>query len=469
MALVTCPFCLKQHDFTTFTTCPELPQLNLEIPPVYIKEYRSVRPLWLVTAGFSRHGKSCYLNALIRLLEEISKVWGKVFYRPLDQFTFDNIRRIRRDAQSGVQPDKTLLNEITRPMLLSVYNLPHTGSRCLVMYDVAGEVYDSLTDTEEYAASIKEVTTTWFLVSLSDLDSTDSDQQGKTITDLFTVYLSGMERMRSDLRGRNLIVIYTKGDKFAPREREIRDYLTNDPLKGLLSVEAAEDSLPKINLEDYLQGMQEISDKLREYTQKRVKGGSAFINMVEASGMKLVFSVVSALGSDPDRTSRRSDSIATPMRVIDPFLWAIVMENEDLKKSLALALDASDHSEPVYSSELPSRVASILAGSGALTTHYLGQLKPASQPGQAPPTAPPRTARPRLLGPVLESLPSNALVLVITNGAVLDLTDFRTGPWRNRIVVATLGSELAQDWPNTITVRPEDDPRLLADAALSLP
>lgn len=469
MARVICPFCLKPHDFTTVLTCPDLPQLNLETPPVYVKEYSRVPPLWLVTVGFSRHGKSCYLNALTLLLEEISKVWGGVYYRPLDQFTFDNIRRIRRDAQSGAQPDKTSVDKITRPMLLSVYNLPHTGSRCLVMYDVAGEVYDSLSDTKGYATSIKQVTTTWFLVSLSDLDSTDSDQRGKTITDLFTVYLAGMERMRTDLHGRNLIVVYTKGDKFPQREREIRNYLMTDPLKGLLSPEAAEGALPQINLEDYMSEMQSISDKLEEYTLMRVKGGAAFINMVRANGMNLVFSVVSALGGDPDKTSRQTEFIPTPMRVIDPFLWAITRDSTTTEKALTLALDASHQSEPIYSSKLPSRVADHLTGYGALTTHYLGQLKPASQLGQAPPAVPPRTARPRLIGPILESVPPGTRLLVITNGPILDLADFRRGPWRDQIVVASLGEEPLQDWPNAIACRPEDDPMLLADALLRLP
>jgi len=319
-----------------------------------------------------------------------------------------------------------------------------------------------------YAGSIKQVTTTWFLISLSDLDSTDTDQRGKTITDLFTVYLSGMERMRTDLHGRNLIVVYTKGDKFPQRERDIRNYLMTDPLRGLLSSERAEGALPQISLEDYLSEMQSISDKLEEYTLTRVKGGAAFVNMVRANGMNLVFSVVTALGGDPDKTSRQTEFVPTPMRVIDPFLWAITRESDTSEKKLALALDASPESGAIYGSGLPSRVADNLAGYGALTTYYLGQMRPASHSGQEPPAGPPRTARPRLIGPVLESVPPGTRLLVVTNGPILDLADFRRGPWRDQIVVASLGEEPLQDWPNAVAFRPEDDPMLLADALLRL-
>ncbi len=460
MARVICPFCLKPHDFTASLICPDY---KAETPAVYVKEYNRVPPLWLVTIGFSRHGKSCYLNALTRLLEEISRVWSGVYYRPLDQYTFQTIQQIRRDAQSGAKPIKTPLGEVTRPMLLSVYDLPRAGSRCLVMYDVPGEVYDSLTDLKDYVASIKQVTTTWFLVSLSDLEI---GHEGKNITDLFSVYLSGMERMRADLRGRNLIVVYTKGDKFVPREREIRSYLMDDPLRGLLSPDTGEGSTPQVNLAEYLESMRSMSDQLEEYTRQRVKGGAAFINMVKANGMNLVFSVVSALGQDPDASAQSMELTPVPMRVIDPFLWAITLESASASSVLGLALDAAPGSDAVFGSATPSRLAEALSGFGELTTYYLGQAKPAGLPGQEPPSVPPRTARPRLVGPILERATPGTRVLIVTTGPVLDLADFRKSEWRDRLLLVSLADESVQDWPNATVWRADEDPMVLADALL---
>src|SRR5207253_1397931 len=137
MARVTCPFCLKPHDFSVSHGCTTYP--NEVIPDEYISEYDRVQPLWLLTVGFKQHGKTTYLAAL------------------------------------------------------------------------------------------KLVSTTWFLISLRDLEN---DEKGRAITDLFNVYRSGMRKLQADLKGRTLIVIYTKADQvaFTP---EIEEYLASDPYQGL--------------------------------------------------------------------------------------------------------------------------------------------------------------------------------------------------------------------------------------------
>lgn len=460
MARVICPFCLKAHDFRTSPKCEDR---NAEVPAVYINDYGRVPPLWLVTIGFSRHGKSCYLAYLTRTLEEISNVWDGVYYRPLDQYTFDAIQKIRRDADSGTQPDKTP-RDIPRPLLFSVYNMPRAGSRCLVMYDVAGEIYDSLSDVKNFVVSTKHVTTTWFLVSLPDLEK---DSQGKTITDLFSVYLSSMEKMNADLRGRNLIVIYTKGDKFPPRDNKIRDYLTRDPLRGLANPEVSWERPHTLLLDTYVEEMREISDELEDYTRKRVRGGAAFINMVRANGMKLAFSVVSALGSDPD-PSNRLPFTPVPSRVIDPFLWAITLERGWKSTGLSMVLDASPGSDSIYSANLPVELADALSNHGELTTYFLGQAKPVSTPGQEQPKELPRIARPRLIGPVLKKMEPGARCMVISKGPIIDLDDYARTSWRDRVLLVTLDETYSPDWANTIQCRPNDDPVVLVKRLMEL-
>ena len=460
MARIICPFCLKPHDFRTSLDCVDT---GNEVPAVYVNDYGRVPPLWLVTMGFSRHGKSCYLAQLTRTLEEISNVWDGVYYRPLDQYTFDAIRKIRRDADSGTQPDKNP-RDIPRPLLFSVYNMPRAGSRCLVMYDVAGEIYDSLSDVKNYVVSTKHVTTTWFLVSLPDLEK---DSQGKTITDLFSVYLSGMEKMNADLRGRNLIVIYTKGDKFPPRDNKIRDYLTRDPLRGLANPEMSWERPHTLLLDTYVEEMREISDELEDYTRKRVRGGAAFINMVRANGMRLAFSVVSALGSDPD-PSNRLPFTPVPSRVIDPFLWAITLERGWKSSGLSLILDAAPGSDSIYTANIPTDVGDVLSSSGELTTYFLGQSTPARTPGQEQPSEPPRIARPRLIGPILETMEPGTRCLVISTGPIVDLDDFTRTAWRDRVLIASYDDTFTPDWANTVHCRPSDSPDVLVKRLMKL-
>lgn len=462
MTRIKCPFCLKPHDFNTSMDCPDYDE---SIPLVYVRDYRDVRPMWLVTVGFSKHGKTTYMAALTLMLKQISRVLPNedVYYRPLDQETTDSIQQMQREAMLGELPPSNPVG-VARPLLFNVYNLPKSGSRCLVMYDVAGEVFNSLDELPQYVPSIRQVSTTWFLVSLDDLHS---NHEGRSITDLFNAYLSGMERIMADLKGRNLIVIYTKADKL-PFTPEIKQYLIQDPLQGLTRKDYPHSRQNGFSFDDYLTGMRTVSEQLEEYTRDYVDEGLAFINMVRASGMNLVFSVTSALGQEPDQKSGRLREDALRFRVFDPFFWAIVLEQPPSDKPLGLVLDSSRKSRSVYDDALLLPLWDKLANQGALTTYCLGQEMPASQPGQVPPSGPPYDFRHRLIGPILESISPETKLIVVTTGRILDLDDFYDTKWRNQLVLVTMGKDHGQSWPNRVVYRTGDSPQMLIDALFRL-
>lgn len=461
MARILCPFCLKPHDFNASRLCSDYQ--NLEIPQTYIHEYREVPPLWLATVGFPEHGKTTYLAALSLMLQNLTRVFPSLYFRELDNYTIDELRNIRKEAEKGKNPDATP-KTMSRPMLLSVYNLPKTGSRCLVMYDVAGEVYRNLGEMETHVPSLKEVTTTWFLVSLDDLES-KSDKM--TITELFNIYLTGMQSMRINLRGRNLIVVYTKADKL--KHKEIRSYLQSDPLQSLTLPHVDHTIISKFNYDQYINSMEKMSIELEEFTRQRVPLGASFINMVRAQGMNLVFCVASALGDSPDTETRRLRVDATRYRVLDPLFWAIKLEQPRMTTPLALLLDGSRQSQRIYEGNTIPYVWNQLAGQGELNTYFLGQRQIASLPDQSAPTGPPGQGRLRLLGPILDKLDPGTRLMVITTGRILDLPDFRDTEWREQLLLVTFGDETDNDWPHMINFRNSDAPSLLVDAFFRLP
>ncbi len=465
MARKICPFCLMPHDFEKSMECPIEKE---RIPDIYVRDYHKVAPMWLVTVGFSYHGKTTYLAALTLMLREITNVLPEVHYRPADQHTFDEIRKMQKEASTYKLPpatDKKKEKKLLRPLLFNVYNLPQVGSRCLVMYDVPGETYDSLSEVAGYARSIKQVNTTWFLVSLDDLHG---DKQGRSITDLFHSYLYGMESLKADLKDRNLIVVYTKADKLT--SPEIRKYLRSDPLQGLTKENYEHFQTNTFSFEDYIQDMRAMSDFLEKYTRDQVVGGRAFINTVKANGLSLVFCLSSALGQDPDAKSGYLIENPSRYRVFDPFFWAVILEQKPSDRSLGLVLDASQKSRSVYDDSLLQPLWDMLAGQGELTTYYLGQLSPTSRPGQTPPTGPPPDFRYRLIGPILKNAPVDSKIVVITTGRILDLADFYDTGWRDRLLLVSMEEAHHDDWPSTNTViyRTGDDPQTIVDALFRL-
>jgi hypothetical protein len=459
MARVTCPFCLKPHDFSVSHGCTTYP--NEVIPDEYISEYDRVQPLWLLTVGFKQHGKTTYLAALTLVLENMSNEWEGMYDNPLDQETTGAIQKMRRDAMKGDVPKETK-QEVPRPILLGLYGLPETGSRCLVMYDVAGEIFDSISEVQERLAAIKLVSTTWFLISLRDLES---DEKGRAITDLFNVYRSGMRKLQADLKGRTLIVIYTKADQvaFTP---EIEEYLVSDPYQGLTLPDAQPSESSEFSLQAYGDRMKEISGKLEDYTRKRVKKGAAFISMVRAEGMNLYFSAVSALGQSPDSSASRLREKARRYRVLDPFLWALTLQMSATSRAIGLVVDGSSKSDGIY--DLVPQVWERLSNHGDVTSYYLGGSQPKSQPGQHPPTQPPYPHRKRLIGPILEQAAPETRMLVLAAGPVADLADFINSPWRDRLVLVLTEDDQHMNWPHTFIYRKGDDTISLVNILLNL-
>lgn len=459
MSRILCPFCLKPHNFAISRTCPDH---NLEVPYPYVNEYREVPPLWLATVGFPRHGKTTYLAALSLLLQHLAPVFPDLFFRELDQFTIDGFRSIRQEASEGKNTRQTP-KSVSRPLLLSVYNLPESGSRCLVMYDVAGEVYRNFGELGTYVPSLKEVTTTWFLVSLNDLQE---NPDRMTITELFNIYLTGMQSMRVNLKGRNLIVVYTKADKL--KDGSIRSYLQADPLKSLMVPGSPSPDLANFSYDDYIDRMGKMSQTLKEYTKEKIPLGAPFINMVQAQGMNLVFCVTSALGESPEENNGRLNVEAVRYRVLDPLFWAMKLEQPQSSTPFALLLDASHGSDAIYSNNLVSFIWDQLASQGELSTYYLGQSRIASLPDQNPPNHGPAQEKLRLLGPILAKLDPSTKLLAITTGRIIDLADFKHTVWRDRLLLVNIGEDHNNRWPNSIIFRDNDEPTIVINNFFNL-
>ncbi|MDW8300070.1 MAG: hypothetical protein RML95_12125 [Anaerolineae bacterium] len=464
-----CPFCTKQHDFSRFPfSCPET---GREVPMTFIREYRSTPPLWLVSVGFSGHGKTVYQSALTLMLEQISAVWEGVYNRYLDPETNRIVREWRHQALTGEQPRPNPAQQLPPPILMSVYNIPTYGSRCVVMYDISGEVFESLdlvNSDPNFIAVLRHVDTVWFLISLKDLLSFDNQQGGMhTMQDLFNAYMTGMEQLGARMQGRNLIVVYTKADAvfFPP---EVRAYLAEDELRDLTNP-ASELILPTAwDMNAYVARMEHISELLLQYTRKNIRGGAAFINIARSHGMNLKFCVTSALGRSPDGETHVMREAATRYRVLDPFIWALHLQREKPTGSYALVLDAGQGADPAYQHNLPRKLFELIHEHGDVTTYFMGEAKPTSLAGQQPPERPPRTARPRLIGPIVDRLAPDTTVVILASGRTRDLADFRQSARRHKLLLVVFDEDDTTEWEHKFIYRTPEDVETLIEVILAL-
>jgi hypothetical protein len=457
MARVICPFCCTVHDFSKSLQCPNSPW---KVPTDFVHDYDVFPPIWLMTLGFKQYGKTTYLSALTLLLEGMDQIIQSQWYEPLDTYTFNAIRQMR--TVDDRTPETTPLGPI-RPLLFRVGDMGNLGSRCLVLYDLAGESFEVPENVGESAPALREVNTVWFLVSLPNLEQ---DNPRRTVSELLRVYLAGMDELKIDARGWNLIVIYTKADDVAAFPEDLRDYLVSDPLTRVAKGGIVADSVMSFDLETYLAEMRRVSDRLEEFTRTRIPNGAGFINRARSKGMNLVFSMVSSLGQKPDeRGELRHEK--SPRRVLDPFLWALTLERKRQSRSLRLVLDVAGPQDHLPS-ELVADLWRSLINHGEVTTHVLGQIRPVSGSGQPPPDSFGTRKRQRLLGPILQTCSSADRLMVLTGGPILDLADFRASEWSDRLLIVSTQDESSLDWDHSEACRSGEDIGFLVDQLLNL-
>ncbi len=540
MAKVFCPFCLTIHDFGEPPTCTKRPG-NPDVPRSYIQGYDRSQPLWLAAIGFPGHGKTTFIGGLSLVLDYADKFWEDSAVDYLDQYTYGEIQKAREIFQEGKvykptqkesaddmkRSEESKRETVTRPLLIRTNAIPPFQSRCLVIYDTAGEYFKTLTGIPEeasqtgYLKSLKAVKNIWFMISLPDLagltdPTAQPDARHQSLKDLLNIYTSGMERMGWDIRGNNLIVVYSKADLLRNIESipsSIREYLESDqygPLASSLKSAGQSDFFHgaeriKFDMKDYLAKMEEISNELREYT-KKLAGGEAFLSLANYHGLNVYFTITSALGTNPqtDADMQRKEGI-TPYksyRVLDPLLWALRLgPTPPMPTTLKLILDMNpidaegggggknilvdsssanndtnsttpeedeamntgtviNHSSnPIYSLPLEKLVEELGKVGDEIITYYLGRNKACALPGQNPPLAPPKQRYARLLRPLLVEGESNTLALVLTNGPINDLDDLLYSEpevgqdWSNRLFIVSLSNDYEPNWKSSLNFR----------------
>lgn len=448
MARIICPYCGTRQTFAPSDR--ECRECKTEIPVKYVQNVRKRPPVWMATIGNSQHGKTTYVDSLSLVLENLGKISRGTFSTYLDPNTFEKLRLIRVEAQEGRLPDSTpeSANRPT-PILISLPNFLGNVINTLVVYDLPGEVFDQPEMTAQYADAIRHAETIWFIISLADVLG---DQQGRTIADLVQIYVDAMASIGADTKKRRILVVYTKADRIHNRlPIEIKNYLGKDPYRKIQQMTMGEANQTPFNEYEYTRNLYEISEQLKEFTYNEVPHGVDLINMIDFYGMELFFSIVASVPGVDGQTT----GVDTPRhRVIDPLIWALtgqIKDNDDEK--VALIVDAGQNTEDIYKFELPAEFFDALQSQNAdVVTYFMGQSKPMTD--QRPEKTPKKTL-PNLLGPIIDHLPENTLIFVLTRNIPIDIYDYLHSSRHDKIFLF-MTQDLNVQWSHKIILGEDD-------------
>jgi hypothetical protein len=294
-----CPYCLKNTSESTCKGC------NESLPPLYIKNARN--PAIFSAVGFSGHGKTVYLAALMHAMEkQLTQIWPKFYRQGLD---VEAVKRVIENLQllrHGDLPESTRRN-FPRPSIHRLAEMPKFGSRTLLIYDPPGEAFDSDEGIERFAHFTQHSPVVVFLVSLNDLQNPEEEDLYR----LLNTYVLGMARMGARTKNQHLIVTYTKADLLTEK---LQGYPA--VLGHLGNANLAEMANPK----PYLNTLKVLSDQLAAFTENDFEARN-FMRLARKEFKSLAFCAVSALGTPPE--DGRLSTVIEPRRVADPLLWVL--------------------------------------------------------------------------------------------------------------------------------------------------
>lgn len=298
-----CPYCLQNTSGPTCRYCKE------NLPPLYIQRRGTFTkdPAILSAVGFSGHGKTVYLAALLHMLEKhLTRVWPKFYRQGLDIEAVRTVQQNLALLQNGDLPESTRRN-FPRPSIHTLTEIPQYGSRDLIIYDPPGEAFDTDEGIERYAHFVQRAKVVLFLVSLVDLQDPKADDLFR----LLNTYVLGMAKMHAKTKNQHLVVTYTKTDCLIGKFQKCPTALSHlrNPDYNAIA-----------NPKKYLDTLKIISAELAKFTEDEL-GARSFIHLTRDQFKSVVYCAVSALGSPPEDGHLTTN--IEPRRVADPLIWVL--------------------------------------------------------------------------------------------------------------------------------------------------
>jgi len=459
---ITCPVCQTPLSDAA-RVCPD-GGCGYRLPEGYVAGCREAPPLPIAAIGYSGHGKTHLLAAMVLTIRELTlRPWAEeATLEVLDDQTRAKLQDwIDHADNNQALPPTEFRPERPTPMILRVAGL--FPPRTLLVYDVAGQSFHDMTKADQCLPALRDAQTVWFVLSPHDLER--PDRRSRDLMFLFGAYKTAMSKLEAKLEGRSAVVVVAKGDKLGDKAPDLRDYLDSDPLRA----EAAESS-ERFSLKSCEEGLRQMSLKVEDYVG-RVRDVRNLVGLLRKERIEVAFCVTSALGKDAVPGLQAGDaSVDAPwarQRVLDPMIWTLLQEKQRSAAQVHLILDPGGEGGVGYPAlggrGLPELLWERLPRHQGLRTWMLGEAGAATAPGQPPPGQPLAKCRCRLLGPLLEpwsqAEPLGGRVVLVTNQLVLDLEDFRSGPWAKRLLLVTTSDrpEVREQWPQVKLIRTVED------------
>lgn len=317
---VICPYCLA--EIRGGKNLKQCPNCKGSLPVLYRTSYKEHSPFFVQVFGWSRVGKTVYLQALTLMLVRMAKVWPRFAHSAATDITQKLEQNVNEYLGKGTLPPATPMG-LQDAYVMVLNNMPRWGGRTLVTRDCAGEIFDNLEVPVEQAPYLLNVPTAFMFLSLHDLPNAG----GRSINMLMNNYLNTLLNKGVNFKkeNRSIVVVLTKGDIIPNLPMNLRQYLQSDPLWAAVNNANSSEQMDAIKMAEYLEIMTRVDKTIRDWIQRDAPG-KTFVRLAEDNNVELRFCIISSTGAAVDDSNSLPASLE-PRRVLDPYFWALELQS----------------------------------------------------------------------------------------------------------------------------------------------
>jgi len=314
---IVCPFCLTDNRYSKqLENCLKC---GTALPFQYRSNYKEALPFYVQLIGWTRVGKTVYLQTLALMLKKMERFWGNDYVcSPLTESTLAFMENVKTYEVDGEMPFPTQV-KLHDAFIMLLQGMERWGGRTLVTRDVAGENFTSTMQFPiEYMPYLVHVPVSIMMISLSDLKA----EKKQVVDNLINSYVDTLVRHRPNYKssGLKVIVALSKADKLKSElPDELKTYLESDPFNIRINRnQFVDDEF----MNEYMEKLYKASAKIKEWFAETQPGGQMFINKAKRENLSLEFTLVSSTGTDPGADTKMLVDL-NPLRVLDPYFLAL--------------------------------------------------------------------------------------------------------------------------------------------------
>jgi len=279
-------------------------------------------PFFVQVFGWSRVGKTVYLQALTLMLIKMANVWPRYSYAAVNDPSQQKVSQITEFLSKGVMPPATQIGK-QEVYMMTLRNMERWGGRTLVSRDCAGEIFETMDIPIQQAPYLINAPTTFMMIGPHD---DVSNEGGKSYDQLLNNYINTLisKGVKFNRERRKIVVVFTKADQIRDLPVDLRAYLINDPLWAAVNARGGTMTLDAKAMESYVSTMEYISTRIRAWMEQDAIGKN-FLRLAEHRNIDLRFSLISSTGEAVVEGDRLPTNLS-PRRVLDPYFWALELD-----------------------------------------------------------------------------------------------------------------------------------------------